>query len=189
MVARLTRFLATRGPWGILLLALIDSAGVPAAIGVDALVILVAVKNPALAPHAVASGVAGSTAGSLALYYAARSGGRDWVSQQAPEGRTGRLRQWFHRYGLATVFIPALVPIPMPMKAFVLLAGAFGIPLFSFLGCVLLARILRYGGEAYLGVRMGDDAGHYLLEHGWRIAAMVAALVAALCMLVWWSGR
>jgi len=46
MLAKLTAALIAFGPIGILILAFIDSAGIPVASGMDALVIVVAAKAP-----------------------------------------------------------------------------------------------------------------------------------------------
>ena len=71
MLARLTALLVSYGPLGILLLAFIDSAGIPVASGMDALVILVAVKAPSRAYFAASLGVLGSLIGNLVLFMAA----------------------------------------------------------------------------------------------------------------------
>ncbi len=73
-----------------------------------------------------------------------------------------RFRAWFQRFGLLTAFIPALIPIPMPMKLFVITAGVFGTPILEFLGVVILARIIRYFGEVWLGVTLGHESTGYL---------------------------
>ena len=66
-----------------------------------------------------------------------------------------RFRAWFERYGLVTVFVPALLPIPMPLKLFVVSAGALQTGIRPFLLVVVLARVLRFFSEAWLGVKLG----------------------------------
>ncbi|MEO7652726.1 MAG: hypothetical protein ABIZ80_19880, partial [Bryobacteraceae bacterium] len=65
MLAQITNFLIALGPWGILLLGFIDSAGVPVSVGLDFLLILLSVNVPAMAPLYVLLAVLGSTAGTL----------------------------------------------------------------------------------------------------------------------------
>ncbi len=49
-----------------------------------------------------------------------------------------KFRQWFQRYGLVTVFIPAVVPfIPLPLKVFVVSAGVLHTGLAQFLAVML----------------------------------------------------
>lgn len=183
MLARLTDFIVALGPWGVLLLAFIDSAGIPLSVGVDALILLLAVRTPETAVLNVALAVAGSAIGTIALFFAARKGGQRFVDREAPESRTGRFRAWFRNYGLLTVFVPAAVPFPMPMKPFVVLSGAFGIRTATFVAVVIAGRVLRYGGEAWLGVQMGSHSGQYLKDHAWHLLALALALFATLFLI------
>lgn len=100
-----------------------------------------------------------------------------------------RFRAWFQRFGLLTVFIPALIPIPMPMKFFVITAGVFGTPLAEFLGVVFLARIIRYFGEVWLGITLGHESGSYLKTHVWQFTGSAVALFALLYGLLLWRHR
>ena len=122
MLARLTALLVSYGPLGVLLLAFIDSAGIPVASGMDALLILVAVEAPSRAYFTASLGVLGSLIGNLVLFMAARKGARRFV-KEVPHPGPRRFRDWFERYGLLTIFIPAVMPIPLPLKVFVISAG------------------------------------------------------------------
>jgi membrane protein YqaA with SNARE-associated domain len=181
LLERLTNFLVELGPWAILLVSFIDSAGIPMTVGLDVLVILFSAKQPALAPLWVSLAVLGSTAGNITLFYLARKGGERYLKkEEAPLGYRRRFRQWFNRYGLVTVFIPALIPIPMPMKFFVVCSGVLGIRFFYFLFTVVIARILRYSGEAALGVQMGEHSTRFISDHRWEFG--VAATLLAICL-------
>src|SRR5260370_366425 len=170
-------------------MSFIDSAGIPLTVGLDLLVILLSVKQPGLAPAWVALAVIGSSAGNMVLYYVSRKGGERLMKVEAPESQRGRFRLWFNRYGLVTVFIPALVPIPMPMKFFVVCSGAMGIFWIYFLGTVLVARVLRYGGEAYLGVQLGEHSAKYLTDHARQLSAFAVLLFLFLYLLIRLSDR
>lgn len=184
MLAKITLFLVGLGPWGILLVSFIDSVGIPLTVGLDFLVILLSAKQPNLAPWWVVLAVIGSSAGNLVLFEGSRKGGKRLLKEEPLVGHPRRFRRWFNRYGLVTVFIPALIPIPMPMKVFVICSGVLGIRRVYFLGAVLLARILRYGGEAYLGAQMGEHSTQYLSEHARPLMAIAAALFVALYTLI-----
>jgi membrane protein YqaA with SNARE-associated domain len=190
LLARITEFLVTLGPWGILLVSFIDSAGIPLTVGLDFLVVLLSAKQPDLAPAWVLLAVLGSSAGNLVLYYVARKSGERLMKVEAPKSQRRRFRLWFNRYGLVTVFIPALIPFPpMPMKFFVVCSGALGIRPVFFLLTVLLARLLRYGGEAYLGVQMGEHSTRYLSGHARELGIFAALLFVALYLLIRVSDR
>ena len=179
MLARLTALLVSYGPLGILLLAFIDSAGIPVASGMDALVILVAVKAPSHAYLAASMGVLGSLIGSLVLFMAARKGARRFV-RQVPHPGPHRFRDWFDHYGLLTVFIPAAMPIPLPLKIFVVSAAVTRTPLRSFTATIVLGRAIRYFGEAYLGITLGRDSLPFLRAHTWPLIGGAVALFAVL---------
>ena len=177
------------GPWGILLMSFLDSAGIPMTVGLDLMVILLSVKRPEGAALWAALAAIGSLAGNLALFYASRKGGERLMKVEAPKSQRPRFRLWFQRYGLLTVFIPALIPIPMPMKFFVVCSGALRVRPVYFLVTVLVARILRYGGEAYLGAQMGEHSTRYLSDHGRELAAIAAGLFVGLYLLIRLSDR
>jgi membrane protein YqaA with SNARE-associated domain len=183
MLAKLTAALIAYGPLGILVLAFIDSAGIPVASGMDALVILVAAKAPSRALLAASMGVLGSLIGNVVLFMAARTGARRFVKDVPQPGDKRRFREWFKRYGLLTVFIPAMLPIPLPLKVFVVSAAAVGTPLWTFVLVILLGRSIRYGGEAYLGVVLGEGSGQFLRAHTWHLVGGAVALFAVLYAL------
>lgn len=190
MFNKLTAFLVGLGSWSILLVAFIDSAGIPLTVGLDLLVVLLSAKEPEWAAWWAALAVVGSSGGNLLLFQASVKGGRKLLKDAPPEGsRQKRFREWFHRYGLVTVFIPALTPIPLPMKVFVICAGMFGVRQIEFLGVILLARTLRYGGEAYLGVQMGENSKAYIDGHWKQLTGGAVALTLCLFLLIYWSGE
>jgi len=166
------------GPLGVLVLAILDSTGVPLVGGVDALVVVIAVENHAAAWLAAAMATLGSLGGSLILFYLARKGGEAYLSKYTAQGRGAKFRRWFERYGLTTVFVPAAVPIPMPMKVFVLSAGAMGVRTSWFIAVLLTARIPRYFMLAWLGTRLGPQTLPFLRANlGWLFAIAAALFV------------
>ena len=77
----------------------------------------------------------------------------------------------------------------MPLKFFVVCSGALGTSPFSFLLTVLLARVLRFGGESYLGVQMGEHSTRYLSDHARELAYIAVALFVGLYILIRLSDR
>jgi membrane protein YqaA with SNARE-associated domain len=184
LLKHLTDTLIAWGPAGILLLSILDSSGVPVAGIFDALLILLSVQRPGVAWISAGLAVVGSTVGNTILFYAAQQGGRAFMSRLAPEGRGAKFRDWFQRYGMITVFVPALVPIPMPLKLFVVSAGVLGTSLTEFLLVILTARVLRYFGEAWLGVTLGRESVSFLRTHAAHFGLGALVLAAALYLFV-----
>jgi membrane protein DedA with SNARE-associated domain len=162
------------GPLGILVLALLDSA-IPVAGVFDVLIAVFAAQRPSIGWWCAVCAVIGSTAGNYVLFQTARRGGRRFLNQSAGSPRSKKFRAWFERYGLITIFIPALLPIPMPLKLFVISAGALGTSTRAFLMVVIVARIVRYSGDAWLGVNLGKDSAGFLKAHAWDF--LIAAVV------------
>ena len=105
-------------------------------------------------------------------------------------GKPRRFREWFQRYGLVTVFIPAAVPLlPLPLKVFVISAGVLHTPLGKFLAVILVARLLRYFGDAWLGIRLGSGAPAFLARNAWTLAGIALAVSALFFLWIRWTGR
>jgi len=173
----IAKTLVSWGPPGLFLLALLDSAGIPLPAAVDALVITLAAVHPASAFLAGALAVAGSAAGCMILFYISRKGGQLYLERQTRSDSTRRFRAWFQTYGLVTVFIPALLPLPpLPTKVFVISAGALGVRPLPFLAVVLAARLPRYFGLAWLGYQLGEHSMTWLRSHAWHLAGFALAL-------------
>jgi membrane protein YqaA with SNARE-associated domain len=172
-----------------LFLAALDSAGIPLVGGVDLLLLGVAAVKPGLAYWSAALATSGSVAGCMVLYYAARKGGERYLDKHTRTGKGLKLRLWFLRYGLVTVFVPALLPIPLPTKVFVICAGALGVRAVPFLLVVLAARIPRYAGLAYLGSHLGEHSGTWLRGHAWQLTVASLVLLAGLFLLIKLAGR
>lgn len=189
MLSHLTQILIAWGPLGILLLSILDSSGVPVAGAFDALLIIIAVQKPSIAWWCGGIAIIGSSIGNVILFSISRRGGQKFVANSAPDGRTVKFRAWFLRYGLLTVFVPALIPIPMPMKVFVITAGVFGTPLIKFLAVIVSARTFRYFGEVWLGVTLGHDSTGFLKAHAWQFVGYAVALFAFLYGLMVWRHR
>lgn len=174
--------LVALGPAGLLTLALLDSAGVPLYPGPDLLIIVLASQHPAAAYLYALLASGGSLVGALILFYLARRGGQLYLDRKTATGRGAQLRHWFQHYGLVTVFVPALVPlVPLPLKVFVLCAGALSTSPFAFAAVILGARLPRYFALAYLGSHFGKDSWDYLKHNaGWLVLGAVALLLGLL---------
>lgn len=179
------------GPWGVFLLSIVDSIGVPLPAAIDGLVIGVgaaSAKDPGIAWLTAAMAVLGSTGGNAFLFLGARHGSRIWKRSDVPPGKRQKFREWFEQYGLVTVFIPAIVPVlPLPLKVFVISAGVMQTPFWKFIGVIVVARFLRYFGEAWLGLQLGADAHGFLLRHAWSLTS--GAVILTLAIFLWMRRR
>lgn len=174
----------TWGPAGLFVLAAADSAGLPVVGGVDALLITIAANRPALAYVAALCAIFGSLIGSVILFAIARKGGAVFLARYTSRGLGKRLHAWFERYGLVTIFIPAVSPLPMPMKVPVFCSGALGVHWAAFVGTLLAARVIRYFALAYLAQRYGSETLVFLEHHWGAILAFAVSLSAAVVIIL-----
>lgn len=164
------------GAIGAFVVSLIDGAGLPNPGGPDYLLLFLGWKTPGKTYLYASSALAGSMIGMMFLFWLARKGGAKYLDRHARGPRAMRFRGWFDRYGLATVLIPALVPLaPLPMKIFVLCSGALGVRPMTFFVTVLLGRLPRYFGLAWVAQSLSEDPKKWMQEHAgdFGIAALV----------------
>lgn len=185
----MTQILVAWGPVGILLLSILDSCGIPVGPLLDVALVADAIASPRVGWWCAGAAVAGSTVGNVILFQIARKGGQRFLAKSTSKERASRFRAWFLRYGLLTVFVPALLPIPLPMKLFVITAGVLGTPLSRFLSVVISARFIRYFGEAWFSATLGNDPAGYLRTHVWQFTIYAVALFAVLYAIVAWRFR
>lgn len=149
--------------------------------GVDAVIVVIAVVDTSQAYWAALAAVAGSLLGSLIPFYLARAGGEHYLHRYTSTGRGARLRAWFEEYGLLTVFVPAFIPvIPMPLKIFILSAGALEVSPLRFIIVLSAARIPRYFFLAWMGTRLGSNTLPYLRTHIWEFLVLAILLFVGL---------
>lgn len=157
---------------------------------VDASLVAVSASRPEWALLLAFLATVGSLAGSAVLFSLARRGGERYLDRHTQGGRAALFRAWFLKYGLLTIFIPGLVPIiPLPLKIFVLSAGALGVPLSRFLLVLLAARVPRYVALAYFGAQLGVGSWDYLKTHMPHLLGAAIVLFVVLYALVRYVDR
>ncbi len=174
----LAKFIVGVGSGGLFVIAFLDSFILSFPFVTDALVIDLSSRHPARMPYYVVVAAAGSLAGSIWLYWIAKKGGEAFYQRHAGRGAR-KARQWVDRHAFWSVFIPSLLPPPLPFKIFVLAEGVFQVPLRTFILAILLGRGLRYFAEGLFGIKYGQRALGFLTAHGaaFAIGAVVAIIV------------
>lgn len=180
--------LVSWGPLGLLLVALAENAGVPAPAGTDVVLLIVAAARPQDAWLCAGLALVGSLIGSAFFFELMHKGGEKVLAKYASRRSTARFHAWALRYGLVTVFVCALVPLPgLPFKFFVACSGAMGVKRSRFLAVLTAARVPRFIGLAYLGATLGQASGAaWLRSHVWYLVALAVFLAAALTL---WARR
>lgn len=178
------------GAPGLALVAFVDSSFISLPQVTDALIVALTLKSPSQwGVHGLATTL-GSMAGCLLLYVLARKGGEAFLRRQFKERHIDRGLALVQKHGWLTVAVPALMPPPAPFKLFILLAGVAGIRPLTFLGAIALSRGVRYGAEAYLTYRYGEQASAFISHNLGTISMGLAGVMAVGAALVFlWRRR
>jgi membrane protein YqaA with SNARE-associated domain len=170
-------YLLALGIPGLLLIAFLDSAGVPLPGGVDLVVVLLSWQRPTQFIWIALTAALGSALGCLVLYRIARTGGDAMMARFSPEKQEW-VRSKVRQNDTLAVTVAMLGPPPFPTKLFVLVAGMVQMDWKRFVTAVFVGRLMRFTAEAYLAVRLGDRALETLQQHYPTIGiALVAAVV------------
>ncbi len=161
---------------GLFLIAFLDSAGVPLPGGVDVVVLLLAWQQPSLFVWIALAASTGSTLGCLVLYRIGRTGG-DRAARRLDPGKREWVTRKVRENDVFAMLVAVLAPPPFPAKVFMLVAGIVGMSWTRFAGAIFVGRMIRFTGEAYLAVRLGDRAVEALQEHYPAIGAALALAV------------
>jgi len=164
------------GAWGILLLAAMDSSFVPMPWFIDIAVMGAAALAPENAFFYGAGAVIGSTGGVLVVYGLARSG------RQLARGnghRTAWAEGFLERRGALALLVAALMPAPFPFKVVVIASGYLRQPLGGVIAGISSGRVIRFGVEAFLAARYGDEIIAAVQSNGPLVALVVAVVIAA----------
>jgi membrane protein YqaA with SNARE-associated domain len=170
------------GGLGLFFIALLDSALVPVPGGPDVVVIALSHHTHTFMPVYVMIAVAGSTVGSLFLYWIAFRGGEAVLSRFTPEKRARAMR-FVDRFDMWALLIGAVLPPPFPFKLLVLSAGAFRMRLTRFLTALVLGRGFRFTIEGIAAVRYGESAIEIVKRNYPVIGLGVAGVIVALLLV------
>lgn len=185
------QWLTHLGALGLFSVAVVDSSVIPLPLpgSTDLLLLLLVAHggNPwVLAPCAIA----GSILGGYTTWHIGRRGGEEALRNYVPARLLGRVVGWVERHRILAVFLPALLPPPIPLLPFALASGALGVARRRFLAVFGAARSLRYSLIAWLGVAYGRRIVH--LWSGslqkWStplLGVFATLLIAGVCLGIW----
>lgn len=181
--------LATLGALGLIapfLVALADSALIPMGQSVDVLILAQALANPEKAVAAGALAVAGSTLGSMSLYWMSRKAGRKALEKRIRSERIDEFGARLKRYDALALLAPTMLPLPLPMKPLVAAAGVLRISAPRVAATIAVARTVRYIGVALLARHYGSGTQAFVEQNLWFAAAAMTTLGLIGAFIVLW---
>jgi len=185
-LAKLSKYVATFGAFGLFTLSLLDSAFLPLPSGADLLLILLSARNPHWMPLYVFLCTLGSTIGCVILYYVSRKAGRRALSSFSP-AKQKRVKDLIDRYDVFSVLVACLLPPPFPLKLFVVTAGVVRISVLRFASAIFAGRVFRYLLEGYVAARYGEQATKIMARYypwiGLGLALLIISFVVGRALL------
>jgi membrane protein YqaA with SNARE-associated domain len=152
----LPRWLTHMGPLGLFGVAIFDSSPIPLPIpGSTDLLLLWLVAHSGKPWLLVISAVAGSLIGGYTTWHLGRKGGEAALRHYVPARLLARVNVWVEHHPVLAVFLPAVLPPPIPLSPFLLASGALGVSRNRFLAVYGTARTARYCFVAWLAVKYG----------------------------------
>jgi membrane protein YqaA with SNARE-associated domain len=150
------QWLTHLGALGLFFVAVVDSSVIPLPLPGSTDLLLLWLVAHGGDPWLLAScAVAGSILGGYTTWHIGRRGGEAALRHFVPARLLSRVVAWVEHHPVLAVFLPAMLPPPIPLLPFALASGALGVPRRRFLAIFGAARSLRYFFIAWLGVIYG----------------------------------
>jgi membrane protein YqaA with SNARE-associated domain len=175
------------GGLGLVLLGFADNSVVPMPGSMDALTIVLSAHQKTLWPYYAVMATIGGVLGGYMTYALGAKGGEASLEKKLSKKKAERIYKIFNRFGFWSLFVPALLPPPVPFSPFLLVAGAMKYSKRNFFIAVGLARAIRYSLLAWMGsIYSKQIFGFFHRYYGpvfWVL--IVLALIGGIAALVW----
>jgi len=179
------------GGIGLILLGLADNSVVPMPGSMDALTIVLSAHQSSWWPYYAIMATIGGIVGAYVTYELGFKSGEQALEKKVSKKKADRIYSLFKRYGFWSLFVPALLPPPVPFSPFLMVAGALRYPKRYFLFAVGLARAIRYGLLAWLGSMYSKQIFGFFHQYYrsmlWAVIAL--SVIGGVAALYWWWKR
>lgn len=146
---------------GLFLVSVVDSSFIPLPIpGVTDVMIVLYAAQHANVILLVLIGTLGSAAGGLFSHAVGQAGGMAFLEKHVRPSLLARVTRWVENHTVLAVAVPAVLPPPMPLSPFVLVAGAVRMSRRKFMIAFTTSRLVRHALAAWLGVHYGRQVLH-----------------------------
>lgn len=153
---RIPRWITHLGAPGLFLVSVIDSSIVPLPIpGSTDLLLLFLVAHRGNPWLLASTAIAGSLVGGYTTWRVGKKGGETALQRYVPRRKLDRVSGWVTRHPILSVWLPAVLPPPIPLSPFILASGALGVPRTRFLAVFGAARTFRYAAIAWMAALYG----------------------------------
>jgi len=181
-------WLVRLGGLGLVLLGFADNSPIPLPGSMDALTIILSAQQPGWWPYYAVMATIGGMAGGYVTFAVGRKGGKESLEKKIPKKKIDKIFKRFEKHGFLSLFIPGLLPPPVPYSPFLLAAGAMKYSPKKFLLAVGLARAIRYTALAWLGSMYSKQIFGFFHEYYQPLFWILIGLaVVGGGALLWWT--
>ena len=179
------------GALGLFSVAVVDSSVIPLPLpGSTDLLLLWLVAHAGNPWILGGMAIAGSLVGGYTTWDIGRRGGEAALRRYIPARILNRIVKWVRRHPVLAVFVPAVLPPPIPLLPFALASGALDVSRRRFLVVYGAARSLRYSFVAWLGAAYGPQivrvwSGTLQKWSEPLLLVFVALLIVGVCLGIW----
>jgi membrane protein YqaA with SNARE-associated domain len=181
------KWLERLGGLGLILLGFADNSVVPMPGSMDALTIILSAHQKAWWPYYACMATIGGVVGGYATYALGAKGGEAALEKKLSKKQSERIRKIFNKFGFWSLFVPALLPPPVPYSPFLLVAGALKYSRRNFFIAVSTGRAIRYFLLAWLGSIYSHQIFHFFHRYYrtafWTLLGL--AIVGGIAVLIW----
>jgi membrane protein YqaA with SNARE-associated domain len=154
--ALIPHWLIHLGPLGLFSVAVVDSSIIPLPIpGSTDLLLLWLVSHNGDPWLLALCAIAGSILGGYTTWRLGLKGGETALKRWVSARLLDRIVAWVGSHPVLAVFLPAILPPPIPLSPFILASGALGVSRGRFLAAYAAARVVRYSLISWLAVSYG----------------------------------
>jgi membrane protein YqaA with SNARE-associated domain len=176
------------GVVGLLLVSIVDSSFVPLPIpGVTDIMLIVYAAAHENVFLLVGVATLGSALGGLISHAVGQAGGVNFLHKHVPAKLLKTVTHWMETHAILAVSLPAILPPPMPLSAFVLVAGAVKMSRKKFMWAFTLSRLVRHALAVWLGVHYGRSVlrlwSHFTSK--WGVTILVVLWTVILGFTAW----
>ncbi len=181
---RVLAFFFHLGLLGLFLVSIVDSSFVPLPIpGVTDIMIVVYAAAHSNVFLLVGIATVGSALGGLFSHAVGQAGGMAFLEKHVKPAILSRATKWVEEHAILAVAVPALLPPPMPLSPFVLVAGAVHMSRRKFMTAFTISRFARHAIAAWLGIRYGKSVLHIWAQFSQRWGATLLTVLWSVILI------
>lgn len=187
LMSPITAWLERLGGVGLVLLGFADNSVIPMPGSMDALTVVLSAHQKNWWPYYAIMATIGGVLGGYTTYALGAKGGEAALEKRLHKKKAERIQAIFQKYGFFSLFVPALLPPPVPFSPFLLAAGALKYSKRNFFIAVGSARAIRYGLLAWLGSMYSHEIFHFFHHYYQPIfwTAVGLAVAGAIAACIW----